>query len=427
MKQKVIIIGGGFAGISAAKGLGSTNFDVLVIDKSNHHLFQPLLYQVASAALSPGDIATPIREILSNYKNIEVIQSTVHLINKEKKYLEVENNQRYYFDYLVVAVGSKPQYYQNPQWREFAPGLKTLNDALKIRNQVLSSFEKAEKLDSSHDREPLLNFVVIGGGPTGVELAGAFAEIAKKTLINDFRRIKSADAKVYLIEGSERILSSFHASLSKDAEKYLLDLGVIILKGNNVEQIDRKGIIVSGEKIVTNNIVWAAGNRVTSLLKQLGKGQDQMGRVKVDKYLSISHLRNIFVLGDAAYFEGENEIPLPSLAPVASQQGKYIAKLIRGKTQKSFRYFDKGSMATIGRTKAIAEFNGIRIKGLIAWFAWCFIHILFLINFRNRFKVFIQWALAFFFFKKGVRIINSTENIKVGHKCTDSEQLIKVK
>jgi NADH dehydrogenase len=412
MKKKVIIIGSGFAGLSAAKELGNSDFDVLVIDKANHHLFQPLLYQVASAALSPGDIAIPIREALSKYKNIKVIQSTVSKIDKEEKYLEIDTNKQYFFDYLIVAVGSKPHYYKNPEWQEFAPGLKTLNDALKIRNQVLTSFEKAEISNKPYEREALLNFVVVGGGPTGVELAGAFAEIAKKTLINDFRHIKSADAKIYLIEGGDRILNSFHSSLSKDAENYLKELGVIVLKGDNVKEITKNEINISNKKIATKNIVWAAGNRVSTLLKQLGTGQDHMGRVKVNKNLNIANSKSIFVLGDAAYFEDRKGRPLPSLAPVASQQGKYVAKWILGKTHRDFKYLDKGAMATIGRTKAIAEFGAIRIKGIIAWFAWCFIHILFLINFRNRFKVFIQWALAFFFFKRGVRIINSTKSNK---------------
>lgn len=425
MRKKVIIIGGGFAGIAAAKGLGHSNLDVLVIDKSNHHLFQPLLYQVASAALSPGDIATPIREVLSQFKNIRVIQDEVQVINKSYKKIKTKEGHSFNYDYLIIGIGSKPNYYNHHEWQTFAPGLKSLENALSIRNRVLSSFEKAERTPECKSREGLLSFVVVGGGPTGVELAGAFAEISKKTLVNDFRNIQPADAKVYLVEAGERILSSFSESLSTRAESYLKELGVTILKGGGVSLIDSTKIVVGEKEIFCENIIWAAGNKISSLLNQLETPQDEIGRIKVNEYLNIPSDESIFVLGDAANFSDRNGNILPSLAPVASQQGRYVAKRILNKTQKSFAYFDKGAMATIGRSKAIAEYGKIKISGVIAWLGWCFIHILFLINFRNRFKVFTQWALAFLFFKRGVRIINGTNLIpKEELRCTDSEQSI---
>jgi NADH dehydrogenase len=408
MREKVIIIGGGFGGIAAAKRLSNSQFDVLLIDKVNHHLFQPLLYQVASAALSPGDIATPIREVLSHAKNISVIQANVKRIDKHNKYIEVESGDIYKFDQLIVGIGVKPDYYNHSEWKRLAPGLKTLDDALIIRNQVLNSFERAEKTKDQNLKKRLLTFVVVGGGPTGIELAGAFAEIAKKTLINDFRNIKSSDAKIYLIEGGPRVLGSYSESLSVKAEGYLCDLGVQVLNGENVSQISNEAIVVGNQTIDSLNIVWAAGNKAPELLKSLDTDLDRMGRVVTTNNLSIKNSNNIYVIGDSANFKNENGDALPGLAPVASQQGRYVAKRILGLTSKKFKYFDKGSMATIGRFKAVMEFKGIKLGGFIAWLSWCFIHILFLIDFRNKMIVFIQWAMAFFFFKRGVRIITNT-------------------
>lgn len=408
--KKVIIIGGGFGGLAAAKGLANSEFDVLLLDKENHHLFQPLLYQVASAALSPGDIATPIRDVLSYAQNIRVLQAFVTDINKQYQYVMTKDNHKYYYDYLIVAIGSQPFYFNRPEWQKIAPGLKTLDDALKMRSNVLSSFEKAEKIESNLEREKYLNFVVIGGGPTGVELAGAFAEIAKKTLINDFKNFNSSDAKIYLVEGSDRVLNTFNKKLSEDAERFLTELGVEVIKSKYVTDIKDGIVMLDDRKIESKNIFWAAGNKAPKLLSLISDHCDKQGRIIVDDFLSVKNHNNIFVIGDSAHKKDSNGEILPGLAPVASQQGKYLAKYLQGKDQRPFEYLNKGTMATIGRNKAIAEFGKIKLSGFLAWFAWSFIHVLFLINFRNKIMVFGQWALSFLFFRKGVRIISNKQD-----------------
>jgi len=408
-KKKVVIVGGGFAGINAAKELANSEFDVLLIDKENHHLFQPLLYQVASAALSPGDIAVPIREIIAKAKNIKVFQHQVENIDKDKNTITVDDGTIYNFDYLILGVGATPFYFGKKEWQEFAPGLKTLGDALEIRSRVLSSYEKAEKCKQDEEREAYLNFVVIGGGPTGVELAGAFSEIAQQTLINDFRNIDSKKANVYLIEGAKHILPVYPEKLGDKAQSYLEALGVNVITNKRVEEITADSILIDGQKIKTKNVVWAAGNKASPLLDKLKVDQDRMGRIFVEKDLSIKNYSHIFVLGDGAHFKDAKGIPLPGLAPVASQQGKFLGKLLKGHKNREFKYLDKGSMATIGKFKAVLLFRKIQMAGFFAWISWCFVHILFLIDFRNKVMVFLQWALALFFHKRGVRLITKGE------------------
>lgn len=400
-QKRVIIVGGGFGGIALAKGLGNSSLDVLILDKSNHHLFQPLLYQVATAALSPGDIAVPIREIVSEFKNITVFMDEVISIDRARKSISTKSGKEYGYDYLVLAVGARHSYFGNDQWESFAPGLKTLDDALNIRNRMLETFELAEKNSNGED----LNFVVVGGGPTGVEMAGALAEIAKQTLIEDFRNIDSSKAKIYLVEGQDQILGMYPKPLSLKAKKYLEDLRVEVVLNTFVENIDEETVSFGNKKIKSSNVIWAAGNQASPLLKLLKTEEDHLGRAIVDSDLSIKDSDDVFVIGDAAHFKDTNGNILPGLAPVAAQQGKYLARKILGKTSEPFHYWDKGSMATIGKAKAILKKDSIEFGGFLAWLAWCFVHILFLIDFRNKIIVFTQWALAFLFTKRGVRII----------------------
>lgn len=400
MKKKVVIVGGGFAGIAAAKALANTNIDVTLIDKKNHHLFQPLLYQVASAALSPADISAPLREILAGATNTRVLLDEVVDIDKEKQIVLTSSNVSHPFDYLILSPGAKPFYYGNDNWKDFAPGLKTIEDALAIRNKMLKSFEECENSGGEE-----LNFVIIGAGPTGVELAGAFAEIAYDILSKEFKSFDPSKAKIFLLEGGKEVLPAYSGKLSEKAKGYLEALGVEVLVGQRVLEIKEGLVKTDQQEIKSHNIIWAAGNVASPILKKLNVAQDRMGRVIVENNLSIPKYPRIFVLGDSAHFKDKNQNPLPALAPVASQQGRHVAKQIKLGQKLIFSYFDKGTMATIGNYKAVMDFHGFKLAGLLAWLSWSFIHILFLIDFRNRVMVFIQWAFAFFFKRKGVRII----------------------
>ncbi len=407
---KVVILGGGFAGLNAAKSLGGANFDVWLIDKTNHHLFQPLLYQVASAALSPGDIAIPIREILKPYPNITVIMGEATQIDKEKNLVILGNGDQIGYEYLIIALGARHSYFGNDQWEQYAPGLKTLVDALKIREKILMSFEKAERCDSITEARKYLNFVIIGGGPTGVEMAGAISEIAYHTMLKDFRRIDPSKTKIHLIEGNPHILPVYPEKLSIKAEKYLENFGVNVITGKKVIGVNQEGVQVEGLFIPAENIVWAAGNQASPVLKTLGVPLDRQGRVNVDPDLSIPEHSEIFIIGDAACALDKQGKPLPALAPVAVQQGRYVAQVLRKRLPKNarppFAYFDKGTMATIGKTKAIGTFGKIQFSGFFAWLGWCFVHILYLIGFRNRVVVLMQWLFAYFGSQRGARLIN---------------------
>jgi NADH:ubiquinone reductase (H+-translocating) len=415
--KRIVIIGAGFGGLTAAKELAKKNFNIIVIDKTNHHLFQPLLYQVATAALSPADIAIPIRSAFSKNKNVEVLLGEVKSINKENRKVFF-NGSNIDFDYLIIATGSRHSYFGRDEWEKFAPGLKTLNDALKIRETILLSLEAAEKERDSVKRQKYLNFVIIGGGPTGVELAGAISEIVNQNIIPDFRNIDASMTKVYMIEALSNILSSYPEKLSNRAQEDLKNLQVEIILNEKVTEINGEGIKVGDRFIETKNILWAAGNQTLPLIKTLGIETDKLGRAIVKDNLSINSDNNIFVIGDAASVKTEKGDYLPAIAPVAIQQGKFVAKIISedlvGKQNKKFVYRDRGTMATIGKAKAVAMIKGFKLSGLIAWLAWSFIHVLFLISFRNKLRVMSEWIWHYITNRPGIRlIVKYTEDTQI--------------
>lgn len=416
MATHVVIVGGGFAGITVAKHLTSDDFQVTIIDKSNHHLFQPLLYQVATAALSPGDIAIPIRAVFTKRKNIKVILGRVNKINKPAKKITLQDGDEIGYDYLVLAPGAKYNYFGNNDWEKHAPGLKTLDNALQIRERILLSLEKAEKITDLEKRKPYLTYVVIGAGPTGVEMAGSIAEIAKRNMMRDYRNFHRNETTIYLVEAAGNVLNGFPEKLSNSALDTLNKMGVQVILNSPVEKITDKGVHLKNHFIETPNVIWAAGISASSLLKELDEETDRIGRVVVREDLSIPSDKNIFVLGDAAHFKDKNGNPLIGVAPVALQQGKYLGKLLRdelkGKSRTEFHYLDKGTMATIGRAKAVADIRGFKLSGFVAWLMWGFIHVFFLIGFRNRFRVFAEWIWHYLTFKRGVRLIAKKEEFK---------------
>ena len=407
--RKVVIIGGGFGGLEAALGLKRAPVEVTLIDKTNHHLFQPLLYQVASAALSPGDIATPIRHIVRHQKNTVVMMADVTRIDKERKHVHLANGSAIYYDYLIVAVGASHSYFGHPEWEKFAPGLKTLPDALTIRERLLISYEKAERSDNLLEAEQYLDFVVIGGGPTGVEMAGAIAEVAHQTMIRDFRRINVHKTRIFLIEAMSQLLAVYPLGLAERARRDLERMGVEVLLNHMVTNINEEGVHLGSRIIHTKNIIWAAGNQASPLLKTLDVALDRQGRVIVESDCSVPSHEEIFIIGDAAHLEIDGKI-LPGIAPTAIQQGRYvedlIAKSIPKEKRTPFRYFDKGMMATIGKNKAVAMSGRLRISGFIAWLAWGFIHIAYLVHHRNKLVVMISWLFQYCTGTRGARLIN---------------------
>lgn len=407
--KNVVVVGGGFGGISVVKELKKTSYNVMLVDKRNHHLFQPLLYQVATAALSPGDIAMPIRGIFGKYKNIRTVMDEVVEINKESQTIKLESGDLLDFDYLVLAPGAQYNYFGNDDWAEYAPGLKTIDNALVIREKILVSLEKADQISDKEKRKPYLRYVIVGGGPTGVEMAGAIAEIAKRNMMRDFKSLSSDETEVYLVEALPNILNGYPEHLSKKAQQDLEKMGVNVLLESRVSNIMENGIEIDGRFIETPNMIWAAGVKASPLIQALDCELDKMGRAVVNHNLTIPGSKNIFVIGDAAHAKDEDGNPLPGLAPVALQMGRYVGKLIKTgkhvKDAKPFHYVDKGTMATIGRAKAVAEIRGFTFSGFIAWLVWCFIHIFFLIGFRNRVRVFAEWSWYYITFKRGVRLI----------------------
>lgn len=407
---RVVIIGGGFGGLNCAQALSKANLDILLIDKKNHHLFQPLLYQVASAALSPADIATPLREIFANQKNTTVIMGTVESIDKKNRELILVNGDHIPYDYLVVATGARHSYFGNDQWEPLAPGLKTITDALKIRERILISFEKAERMDSIHEAEMYLNFVIIGAGPTGVEMAGSIAEIAHKTMFKNFRRINTEKSKIYLVEGAPRVLPPFPEKLSARAQRDLEKMGVRVITGEMVTNITEEGAQVGEDFIAARNVIWAAGNQASPLLKTLDVPLDRQGRAMVEADLSVPEHPEIFVIGDAACTIGKDGKPLPAIAPTAIQQGRYVGKIIRRQVRKEkrrpFKYFDKGGIATIGKNKAVGYFRGMHFKGVFAWLIWGFIHIFYLVSYRSQFAVMLDWVFHYMTGLRGARLIH---------------------
>ncbi|MFQ3577467.1 MAG: NAD(P)/FAD-dependent oxidoreductase [Verrucomicrobiia bacterium] len=420
---KLVIVGGGFAGLELAKSLHTSGMEVTLIDRTNHHLFQALLYQVATAGLSPEDIAAPLRAVLRKKKNIRVIMDEVIDIDTERKEV-VTTKERYPFDKLVLASGARHSYFGNDHWEEHAIGLKTLDDALALRKKILSGFEIAEQLPpDSEQRSALLTFVVVGAGPTGVEMAGAIAELARFTLRNEFRKVDPAKARVVLVEAGPRVLPTFHPSLSLKAMKHLQDLGVEVHLNAPVSHVAEDHVVAGGKRLPTGTVVWAAGNKASPLGGMLKAELDSMGRVVVNEDLTVVGQPDVYVIGDLAHFKGKDGKPLPGVSPVAIQQGKLVALNLRraqqGRSPLPFRYFDKGSMATIGRHAAVADLRGLRFGGFFAWLGWLFVHLIFLVGFRNRVAVLMHWAYAYFTRRKAGRLIHAGIRIKEPPKAPE--------
>ena len=404
----VVIIGGGFGGLYAARALRGAAVRVTVIDRRNHHVFQPLLYQVAMAALSPGDIASPIRWILRRQRNVEVLLAEARAIDATRQIVTLADGEIGY-DYVIVATGSTHAYFGHDEWRPVAPGLKTLEDALEMRRRVLLAFERAEREPDPARRAILLTFVVIGGGPTGVELAGALAEISRQSLARDFRHFDPGSARIILLEGGPSILTSFPEALRQSALSDLQRLGVDVRTGSVVTGVSRGRVTVGDKHVEAETVLWAAGVAASPLGATLGVPVDRAGRVRVEPDLTVPGHPNVFVIGDLASLADENGKPLPGVAQVAIQMGQHavrnILRSIERQPMRAFRYKDLGNMATIGRNSAIADFGSFTMKGYPAWLAWLFVHIMNLIGFRNRLVVLVQWAWAYFSYQRAIRLI----------------------
>jgi NADH dehydrogenase len=400
----IVILGGGFGGLYAAKALKRTPARVTLVDRRNFHLFQPLLYQVATAALNPSDIAYPIRSVLARQSNTNVLLGNVQAIDVGRRVVKLTDSEIAY-DYLIVATGATHSYFNHPEWEPDAPGLKTIEDALEIRRRVLLAFETAERETDRDAQQAWLTFVIVGGGPTGVELAGALSEIARHTMLQDFRTIKPSSARVVLLEGKDRILPTYPADLSEKAASQLRGLGVEVMTGAMVTNVDEKSVRVGDSTIATRTVLWAAGVQASPLARTLGAQLDRAGRVMVNDDLTVPNHPEVFVIGDLATLKN----PVPGVAPAAIQEGTHAARniqrLIRGQKTLPFRYRDKGSLATIGRAAAGADFGRIHVSGFFAWFAWLAVHIFFLIGFRNRVLVILQWAWAYLTYQRGARLI----------------------
>lgn len=409
-KPKVLIIGAGFGGLEAAKTLSNKDIDVALVDKHNHHLFQPLLYQVATAALTAAEIAMPIRQIMRKAKNVAVYMNEIGEIDTEKKVARTIYGRNFSYDYLVLATGARHSYFGNDDWAKFAPGLKTIEDAREIRQRVLTAFEKAEMAETEEDRRAYLNFVIIGAGPTGVELAGAIAELANETLCNDFHHINSKDAHILLVDAAPRVLMSFDETLSQKALKHLESLGVEVRLNTMVKEMELGFVTFGEEKYPARTLIWAAGVQASPAGKWLNAETDRTGRVFVDQNLNPKGHDNIYIIGDCAHHVPEGaEHPLTGVAAVAKQMGEFVAKdIIRreeDRKRKPFKYKDYGAMATIGRNRAIGDFKGYKVSGFIGWLLWCVAHVYFLIGFRNRFIVSLRWITSYLTLHKGVRLI----------------------
>lgn len=407
----VVVIGGGFGGLRVAKGLRHAPVLVTVIDRSNHHLFQPLLYQVATAGLSPADIASPIRSVLRKQPNTQVIWGEVIGIDAAARTVQLAGGTLTY-DYLVVATGARYNYFGHPEWERVAPGLKTVEDATTLRAKILSAFECAEMETDAEVRKALLTFVVVGAGPTGVEMAGSIADLAHKALAKDFRHVDPHATQVILVEAGPRILAAFPDALSAKAQEKLIRMGVEVRTKATVESVDAAGVVVNGERLRSNTVMWAAGIVASPAGTWLGAETDRAGRVKVNPDLSVPGHANVYVIGDTAAATDAGGKPLPGVAPVALQQGTYVARridrLVRGVRQapdERFDYLDKGNLATVGRAYAVLDIRGLHMAGFWAWVTWIFVHIFYLIGFRNRIIVMLQWFWAYITFQRGARLI----------------------
>jgi NADH dehydrogenase FAD-containing subunit len=427
----VVIVGGGFGGLAAAKALKHTPVHITLVDRTNHHLFQPLLYQVATSVLSPGQIASPIRGILRNQKNTTVILGEVTGVDKDQRFVFVNSTDRegvpLPYDYLILATGVRHSYFGHNEFEKFAPGLKNLADAVAIRNKILLAFEQAETEEESGRHRDMLTFVLVGAGPTGVEMASAIAVLVRKTLQSEFRRIDPASARIVLIDGSQRVLGSFSEELSKAAKNRLEDLGVEVRLGHGVDQIDEEGVIVAGERIASKTVIWTAGVAPSPAGKWLGVETDRAGRVRIQTDLTVPHHPEIFVVGDTASLDQDGK-PLPGVAQVAMQQGRYAGKVIHASIKGSspprpFRYFDKGNMAVVGKGFAVLQSGKVRLSGFVAWLAWAAVHLEFLATSSLRVNVFIQWVWTYLTGQRGSRlIVNHHESKKMEAKLSESSK-----
>ena len=408
-RPQVVIVGGGFAGLDAARVFRNQDISVTLIDRHNHHVFQPLLYQVATAGLSPGDIASPIRWILRKQRNVRILLGEVTAIDLGAKSLTIDGSETIAFDYLLLAPGASHSYFGHEDWAVHAPGLKTLDDALALRRRMLLAFEQAERAPDPATKRHFLTFVLIGGGPTGVELAGALAEIARHTLSQEFDTIDPESARIVLIEAGPTILPAFPESLRDSARRALRRLGVELWENARVTNVEEDAVMVGNDRVVAHTIMWAAGVAGSPLAKSLGLPLDRIGRVEVEQDLSIPGHPHVFVVGDLASFVHQTGSPLPGVAQVAKQEGtqaaKNILRLVAGEPTTAFRYRDPGNMATIGRAAAIADFGWLRVSGFLGWLMWLFVHIMFLVGFRNRLSVLLQWAGSYLTYQRSVRLI----------------------
>ncbi|MEP0709412.1 NAD(P)/FAD-dependent oxidoreductase [Parvibaculum sp.] len=412
---KVVILGAGFGGLTAARSLKNTDVEITLIDRQNYHLFQPLLYQVATATLSPADIAVPVRSTLRDQKNTRVLLGEVVHVDRARRLVDLSDGRHVPYDWLVVATGARHAYFGHDEWEPFAPGLKKIDDATEIRRRVLLAFEKAETEPDEEARKALLTFVIVGGGPTGVEMAGAIIELARKTLVSDFHHIDPSSARVLLIEAGPRILPAFAEDLSAFAQASLVRKGVEVMCGEPVTECGAGGVAMDGTRIAARTIVWAAGVEASPAAKWLGVEGDRAGRVPVNERLTLDDDERVFVVGDTAAAKWDEDRIVPGIAPAAKQMGAYAAKAIRaalkGETAAPFRYWHQGNLATIGRKSAIVDFGRFHLKGFLAWLVWGAAHIYFLIGFRNRLIVMLHWIWAYVTMRQGVRLITGSTDL----------------
>ncbi|MHB8598426.1 MAG: NAD(P)/FAD-dependent oxidoreductase [Ktedonobacteraceae bacterium] len=406
---RVVIIGAGFGGLQAAKSLAHLPVKVTLIDRNNHHLFQPMLYQVATAGLSPADIATPVRETLSKQENAAVLMATVHGVDVQEQRVLLGHEQRIPYDYLIVATGATSNYFGHDEWAKLAPGLKNVDEAMMVRDRVLLAFEAAERDPDEEKRKALMTFVLVGGGPTGVELAGSIAELAHKSFSRNFRHIRPSDARIILVEGKSRVMPSFPTSLTNKAQKQLQQLGVELRNGVHVENIDQHSVMIGKDHVDVETVIWTAGVKASPAGQWLQAAVDHDGRVKVQSDMTIPGHANIFVIGDTALAMQRGK-PLPGLAPVALQEAKYVASVIEDKLQGkehkgTFHYFNKGTMATVGRAFGVVDIGFIRFTGLMGWLAWLFVHILLLLGVQNRLVVFLRYTWSYITYQRAARVI----------------------
>ncbi len=420
---RVVIVGAGFGGLAAAKALARSPVELTIIDRYNYHLFQPLLYQVATASLSPGEIAQPIRSILRGQANARVLLDEVTGVDGVRRSVRTAGGSSVPFDYLLIATGARHSYFGKDAWEAVAPGIKTVDDATRLRSKILLAFERAEGETDAARREALLTFVIVGGGPTGVEMAGAIAELARRSIVADFRSIMPESSRIVLVEAGPRLLPSFPASLSEEAKTSLEKMGVEVRLGQAVTDITDDHVMIGATALPTKTVTWAAGVRASAAGEWLGASCDRAGRVIVSSDFSVPGHESVFVVGDTAAFNGPDGKMLPGVAPAAKQAGAYVAHLIDAKVRgralpHSFRYSDYGNLATIGHSKAVADFGWARFKGLFAWLLWSVVHVYFLIGFRNRFIVALSWAWSYLTYQRGVRLITGSPDRATSEKVS---------